>query len=240
MFMRIVFVEIENFRGIKRLAWAPTATVNCLIGPGDSTKTTILDAIELALNPKPYSSADDSDFYNLDFNQQIKITITLAGLSPEFSSDDRYGMYLRGWQAQEAKLEDEPGGGLEDALSIRVIIDKSLEARWIIFNDRIDESESDPLTVRYKDAKQLATTRLGPFAERHLGWGRHSVLSRLSESTDNINLQLADAGRAARDAFREGNHEVFKEAASRAEQLGKRFAAYRYVKNMWQSWMFRE
>jgi putative ATP-dependent endonuclease of OLD family len=223
-FMRIVFVEIHNFRGIKKLAWAPAATVNCLIGPGDSTKTTILDAIELTLNPKPYLLADDSDFYDLDFNQQIKIIVTLAGLSPEFRSDDRYGMYLRGWKAQEAKIEDEPGDGLEDALSIRVVIDKSLEARWSIFNDRIDESESDPPTVRYKDAKQIATTRLGPFAERHLGWGRQSVLTRISESTNNINLQLADAGRAARDAFREGNHEVFKEAASRAEKLGKRFA----------------
>ena len=222
--MRIVFVEIENFRGIKRLAWAPSATVNCLIGPGDSTKTTILDAIEFALNPKPYQLADDSDFYNLDFNQQIKIVVTLAGLSPEFRSDDRYGMYLRGWNAAEAKIEDEPGEGLEDALSVRVVIDKSLEAHWSIFNDRIDESECDPPTIRYKDTKQLATTRLGPFAERHLGWGRQSVLSRLSESTDNINLQLAEAGRAARDAFRDGKHEIFKEAASRVEQLGKRFA----------------
>jgi hypothetical protein len=222
--MRIVYVEIENFRGIKKLAWAPAATVNCLIGPGDSTKTTILDAIELALNPKPYQLADDSDFYDLDFNQQITIVVTLAGLSPEFRSDDRYGMYLRGWNAAEAKIEDEPGEGLEDALSVRVVIDKSLEAHWSIFNDRIDASESDPPTLRYKDAKQLATTRLGPFAERHLGWGRQSVLSRLSESTDNINLQLAEAGRAARDAFRDGKHEVFKEAASRVEELGKRFA----------------
>ncbi len=47
--MRIVFIEIQNYRGIKKLAWAPSAQVNCLIGPGDSTKTTILDAIELVL-----------------------------------------------------------------------------------------------------------------------------------------------------------------------------------------------
>lgn len=104
------------------------------------------------------------------------------------------------------------------------MIDKSLEARWSIFNNRIGEDESDPPTVRYKDAKQLATTRLGPYAERHLGWGRQSVLTRVSESTDNINHQLADAGRAARDAFRRGNQTIFQEAASRAEQLGKKFS----------------
>ena len=49
--MRIVLVEIANFRGIKQLRWAPSAGVNCLTGPGDSTKTTILDAVDLCLNP---------------------------------------------------------------------------------------------------------------------------------------------------------------------------------------------
>lgn len=159
--MRIVFVEIRNFRGIRELDWSPAATVNCLIGPGDSTKTTILDAIELALNPRSYPFADDSDFFDLEVDKPIKITITVAGLPSEFRSDDRYGMHIRGWNAQASKIEDEPGEELEDALSVRVTIDKSLEARWSIFNERIGEEETDPPSVRYKDAKQLATTRLG-------------------------------------------------------------------------------
>lgn len=36
--MRIVYLEVENFRGIKKLNWAPSPGMNCLIGPGDSTK----------------------------------------------------------------------------------------------------------------------------------------------------------------------------------------------------------
>ena len=67
------------------------------------------------------------------------------------------------------QIEDEPGTGLEEALSITVVIDQSLEARWSIHNDRIDAVEKDPPTVRYKDAKRFATNRLGPYAERHLG-----------------------------------------------------------------------
>lgn len=222
--MRIVFVEIRNFRGIKKLDWAPSAAVNCLIGPGDSTKTTILDAIELALNPRSYVFTDDSDFYDLDIDSSIKITVTMSGLCSEFRSDDRYGMYLRGWNGQASKVEDEPVEGLEDALSVRVIIDQSLEARWSIFNDRIGEEEGDPPALRYKDAKQLATTRLGPYAERHLGWGRQSVLTRIGEAADSISLQLARASRAAREAFRQGNQNVFKETVARAELLGKQFS----------------
>jgi predicted ATPase len=222
--MRIVFVEIENFRGIKKLAWAPAARINCLIGPGDSTKTTVLDAIELALNPRSYLFADDSDFFNLEIQAPIKITVTLGGLPSEFKADDRYGLRLRGWNAQQSKIEDEAGEGLEDALSLRVMIDSSLEARWSIFNERISADDADPPMIRYKDVQKLTTTRLGPYAERHLGWGRQSVLTKLDDAKDSINLQLADANRAAREAFRQGNQNVFKDTVARAEKLSQHFS----------------
>jgi putative ATP-dependent endonuclease of the OLD family len=222
--MRIVYLEIENFRGIKSLAWAPSPGMNCLIGPGDSTKTTVLDAIELCLNPRSYIFADDCDFFDLDIERSVRITVTLAGLPADFKTEDRYGLHLRGWNQTATKIEDEPGTGLEEALSITVVVDQSLEARWSIHNDRINTAESDPPTVRYKDAKRFATNRLGPYAERHLGWGRSSVLTRIGETTDGYNLQLAAAGRAARTAFRAGDQGVFKKAVDRAEELSKLFA----------------
>lgn len=222
--MRIVFIQIQNFRGIKQLEWTPGAAVNCLIGAGDSRKTTILDAIELALNPRSYIFADDSDFYNLDFNNPVKITITMGDLPTEFLSDDRYGMYLRGWNAERSEIEDESGEGLEEVLSVRVTIDKSLEARWFIINDRIDADDKDPPSLRYGDARKLATTRLGPYAERHLAWGRQSVLTRIEEASDNIGALLAEASRAARDTFQNNEPKIFDKTLKRAEQLGKQFA----------------
>jgi putative ATP-dependent endonuclease of the OLD family len=222
--MYIVHIDIRNFRGIKRLAWLPAAGVNCLVGPGDTTKTTILDAIELALNPRWYPFADDSDFFDLDVEQTIKITVTLAGLPADFKADDQYGLHLRGWDAQQGTLKDEPGEGLEDALSLRLVIDASLEARWSIFNDRVGEDNEDAPGIRYRHARQLATTRLGPYAERHLGWGRQSVLARLGEGSDTLSMQLAQANRAAREAFRQGNRDVFKEIVARAEALSRQFS----------------
>jgi putative ATP-dependent endonuclease of OLD family len=222
--MHIVFVEIENFRGIKKTSWAPQPGINCLIGPGDSTKTTILDAIELALNPRSYWSADDYDFHNLDVGQDISVVVTIGGLPTEFKAENRYGLHLRGWSAAGPVLHDEPAEGLEDVLSIRLSIDESLEARWSLYNKRIDEAESDPPMIRYKDMKQLATTRLGPFAERHLGWGRQSVLSQLEKSGESVSLRLAQASRAARQAFKTHGQEVFKDAAERVQKLGKEFS----------------
>lgn len=223
--MRIVYLEVENFRGIKKLSWSPSDKFNCLIGPGDSAKTTILDAIELVLTPRSYAFADDSDFHNLDYHQPIRIVATIAGLPPEFIADDRYGLHLRGWNADASKVEDEPRADLESALSLQLIVDKTHEARWSVFNDRIAANqESDPPSLKYKDAQTLGTTRLGPYAERHLGWGRQSVLNRLGDSAETLGSQLADASRAAREAFTKGNPSVFKDTAERAENLSKLFA----------------
>lgn len=47
--VRVCKVEIRNFRSIRLLTWQPSPGLNCLIGPGDSGKTTILDAIDLCL-----------------------------------------------------------------------------------------------------------------------------------------------------------------------------------------------
>ena len=54
-------VSIRNFRGIKALDWSVPTRLTCLIGPGDSTKTTVLDAVELALSPKWNVQIDDAD-----------------------------------------------------------------------------------------------------------------------------------------------------------------------------------
>ena len=38
-------LEIENFRAIKRLRWLPGEGVNCLVGAGDTGKSTILQLL---------------------------------------------------------------------------------------------------------------------------------------------------------------------------------------------------
>ena len=58
---RIRRLEIRNFRSIKILDWAPSAGINCLIGPGDSGKSTILDAIDLCLGARRNVSIADTD-----------------------------------------------------------------------------------------------------------------------------------------------------------------------------------
>ena len=83
--MRITNLEIINFRGIKNasIVFPRDERVLCLIGAGDSTKSTILQAIEWILWPSWNLSASDSDFYEYIITNCLKGYIFgIAGKAP--------------------------------------------------------------------------------------------------------------------------------------------------------------
>ncbi|MCA1406603.1 AAA family ATPase [Ensifer sp. IC3342] len=90
-------IEIENFRGIKSLKWHPRPGLDCLIGPGDNGKSTILDAIDLCLGARRTVQLTDADFCALAVDNATNITLTFGDLGPELKSIDGYGIYLRGY-----------------------------------------------------------------------------------------------------------------------------------------------
>ena len=49
---RIRKIEIQNFRGHQELCWLPSVEINCLIGPGDSSKSSIRDAIDYCVGAR--------------------------------------------------------------------------------------------------------------------------------------------------------------------------------------------
>ncbi|MDF5828790.1 AAA family ATPase [Pseudomonas aeruginosa] len=108
---RICKVEIQNFRSIRSLAWFPSPGLNCLIGPGDSGKSTILDAIDLCLGARRTVSFGDTDFTGLDVTQPIQIVLTLGSLPDALKDLDTYGNYLQCFNPETGNLEEEPRQG---------------------------------------------------------------------------------------------------------------------------------
>lgn len=219
--MRLFRVQIERFRGIKFLDWNVGGKFVCLIGPGDSTKTTILDAIELALSTRWNVTFDDTDFYESRTDQPLSITVTVGDLPDELKSDAKYGLLARGWSSTEG-LHDEPQDDDELVLSIRLQVDASLEPSWTVFNDR--EPAGRPIGA--KDRESLGCTRLGEFFDRHFAWGRGSILSRLTEEGDSLSGMLAEANRAARAKLTNlgpGDLTKLRSAAEKVKTAGARF-----------------
>ncbi|HEY0917245.1 MAG TPA: AAA family ATPase, partial [Solimonas sp.] len=132
---RIRYVQIRNFRSIKSLDWTPGPGINCLIGPGDAGKSTVLDAIEACLSPRRVITFADTDFYGLDITQPIEITVTLGELSDELKDIDLYGDYLRGFD-EVVDVVDEPHSSLETVLSLQLKVDADLDPTWRLYSDR--------------------------------------------------------------------------------------------------------
>ncbi|MCK4765953.1 MAG: AAA family ATPase [Candidatus Aminicenantes bacterium] len=188
--MRIKHIKINNFRGIREMSWSITSPVTCLIGPGDSTKTTILDAIELSLLPRWNYQFDDSDFYMSNVKNPIEIIVTLGQIPGTLLSEQKFGLYIRGW-TKAGEIRDEPAEDDEPVLSIRLKVDDSLEPEWTVTNDRNIEGKK----ISYKEREALGANRLGSNIEKHLSWGRGSSLTHMTENNREVKSVLIDASR---------------------------------------------
>ncbi|RCL20320.1 ATP-dependent endonuclease, partial [Enterobacter sp. GER_MD16_1505_Eko_090] len=191
---RICKVEIQNFRTIRLLNWLPSPGLNCLIGPGDSGKTTILDAIDLCLGARRNISFADTDFYGLDVTQPISITLTLGSLPGALMRLDSYGNYLQAFDRANGLVTEEPEQGLETVLCLRLTVDSELEPVWSLVSQRA-QAQGQERNIAWKDRLLLAPARLGTYASSNLSWTRGSILNRLTAERPNLGAELANAAR---------------------------------------------
>jgi putative ATP-dependent endonuclease of the OLD family len=213
--MKIRHIVIEHFRGINSLDWYPQNEVICLIGAGDSRKSTIIDAIDLVLSPRSYVSFDDSDFFQLVTDKPLTITVSVTGIPPELTKDSKFGLRLCGYN--KGACHDEFSDGDEPMLTIRLTVDKSLEPEWSVIN----KQNPDGYLISGRDREKLGIIRLGGYVNQHLTWRRGTALSRLTGQPDDIDSILAEATRMARKNITTSNLANFRETAKRVEELGK-------------------
>lgn len=197
---RIRRLEIRNFRSIQALDWVPSAGINCLVGPGDSGKSSILDAIDLCLGARRSAPFGDTDFHGLDVTQPVVIAVTLGAIADTLLNLDAYGDFLRGYDPATGKIEDEPRVGIETVLTLRLTVTNDLEPSWSLYSERA-ALQGLERALAWKERTALAPARIGSFANTNLSWTRGSVLNRLTEERANLGAELARAAREARANF---------------------------------------
>lgn len=218
--MQIRQLKVANFRGIASMDWSPGLSFCCLIGPGDSGKSTVLDAIEATLSSRWFSFSE-ADFIGGDTTKTIQIEATVGELSRALKSDERFGLYIRGWTS-EGTIRDEADDGDEPVLTVRLTVDATLEPAWEVYCDRIE----DVRTLSNRDRAHFGLVRLAGDDARHLAWGQGSVLSRLTGDNEEAPARLALAYKAARDSARLDEIEALMTAATAAEGCAKGMGAY--------------
>lgn len=195
-------LEIKNFRSIRHLEWAPMPGINCLIGPGDSGKSTILDAIDLCLGARRSVTVEDTDFYNLNVNNPIEISVTLGKLSETLLNLEMTGNFLRGFEPTTGEIEDEPRAGIETVLTLRFKVSSDLEPSWLLYSERADLASLER-GIPWAERNSIAPVRVGNYSNSNLAWTRGSVLNRLTTDRTALGPALADAARDARANFGE-------------------------------------
>ena len=186
--MRLKHVSIKNFRGIKQadLTFSDEQRLVCLIGPGDSTKSTILTAIHYALWPSWNLSVSSSDFYDCNTDEQICIEVSFDEFPDSFLKEQKYGLYLRGsWNAEA----DEPTE-TNCFLTARLIINDSFEPQWSIVCKRQDDK-----AFSTADRQMVSPGMIGIDFSQNLNWGQGSALSKYVDPRETIkkNLSIIEA-----------------------------------------------
>ena len=200
---RIHQLKIRHFRGIEQFeqCFGDTNLI-VLIGRGDSGKSTILKAISLVLSPAWNNTFGDTDFYNLDTTKPIEIEVSLRCVPDKLLSDAKYGLYKRplvnGKIIDEiSKSGEESFAQEEDILTIKLVVDETLQPKWYVVNGR----EQGKLEISHRDRALLDMFMIADYADNHFSYNKlsplYALLKKELDTPETIETKLVGVVRQA-------------------------------------------
>jgi len=205
---RIHELKISNFRGIKTFSEKFGKNFICLLGRGDSGKTTMLDAISYVLSPNWNLSFYDSDFFEVNVNNSIEIEVSLLDLPEKLIREDKYGLYIRGLD-NNGVIQDELRNNYEKVLTIKLEVKKDLEPQWFVINNR-----QEPKRISANDRAKFNVFMVSDYSDRHFFWSKgnplYSIFRENQSSEEEKNSVIVDAIRKVIDEIDQDSFSQFK------------------------------
>ena len=188
----------------------------CLIGSGDSTKSTILKAIEWVFWPTWNLAANDTDFYHENTKDPIIIRCTFSDFPDKLLAEDKFGLYLRKpYISFDKTSDDEPCDTLPLCLTMQLTVDSSLEPKWEIISNR-QESK----IIAYGDRKLIAVGAIGENCSRDMVWGKYSILQKYADAKGVLHEAYTSA---LRDVAEKADLSKLDVVASNLKDVGKKY-----------------
>lgn len=216
--MRITNLEIHNFRGIKNgnVSFPNNSRIACIIGAGDSTKSTLLKAIEWAFWPSWNLIVNDTDFYHEDTSNSIIVRCSFSAFPSKLMAEDKFGLYLRNPNTEIAEgINDEPNDGTPYCLTIQLTVDSTLEPKWEIVCNRLE-----PKPISQTDRRTLPFGVVGEDCSKDMVWGKYSILQKYA----NAKGVLHEAYTAAlRDVAEKADLSKLDDIATTLIDIGKKY-----------------
>lgn len=220
---KIHTLKIKNFRGISNFEQVfGLSEFICIIGRGDSGKTTVLEAISSVLCGSWNLSFHDTDFFEGNVEFPIEIEASLFDLPKRLLQEDKFGLYIRGLDLETNSIHDDVEDHHESLLTIRLTVEKDLEPKWCVVNNR-----QEPIDIRAKDRSSLNVFLVSEYIDRHFTWSAGSPLYSLltSEEVDkkeNTNVVI-DALRDVKNSISEESFAHLNPILDRVKETASAF-----------------
>lgn len=191
-----------------------------MVGAGDSTKTTLMDAIGLVLSPSYNPQFTDADFYNFDLTKDIVVEAVITELPDSLGKESQLGKDRSGLMPDGTLVHD-PVDDAEECLVVRLTVTQDLEPNWEVV--RPDSDDARPISASQR--RQLGFFRLGERPDFHFRWARGSALSGLTNGGNGASSVILDAHRGARAAVFKAEPNALHAAAAAAQESASTFGA---------------
>lgn len=186
-------LRIRNFRSVENFEQSFTSGISCIIGRGDSGKTSIIDAISYVFSSHWGLHFYDSDFFNCNTENSIEIEGTIINVPSKLLI--KYGAHIRGILQDGSIIDDmeiEEAKNAIPALTIKLVVTKDLEPQWFVVSDR--ELESMPITAA--DRGLINSFSVSDYTDRHFSLNKGNPLYSLykqlagEDAQDGANVVL--------------------------------------------------
>jgi putative ATP-dependent endonuclease of the OLD family len=189
--MRLVNLNVRNFRGIRELDWDIKGNMICLIGSGDSAKSTILLALEYLFAPARNFAVSESDFYQRKTDSPIGVSAIVTDLPEKLLDEDKFGLLLGFfYNPENGAVSENQEDGYQPAVMIALTIKDDFEPVWEVISSKSLNYQNEPRKINSQDQKLLGVARIGNYIEADLTWGRNSAISRLTSELTNQTNQV--------------------------------------------------
>ena len=222
---RLHHLKIQHFRGIESFEQTFETGITCIIGRGDSGKSTILDAIAYVFSQSWSVHLNDSDFYMCNTASSIVIEGTVVGIPDILAS--KFNNHIRGISEDGSIIDDmesEEAINAQPALTIQLKVTKDLEPTWSVISDHGEE----PTTIKAIDRGKLNVFAVADYTDRHFSLNKgnplYSLYKQINGDTIDEENRVLDVVREAKTAFDRSIetkfNDVIKIIKNEAETLG--------------------
>lgn len=198
-------IKIQHFRGIDNFEQIFANGIMCIIGRGDSGKSTILEAISYVFSQSWSLHLNDSDFYGCN----TTIPIIIEGTVVEIPDDliVKFNNHLRGIDKEgrlidDMESEEASDNNVKTALTIQLKVTKDLEPSWSV----VSYHGVEQIPIKANDRGKLNVFAVTDYTDKHFSLNKGNPLYSLYKQLNGTAVideenRVLDVIREAKEAF---------------------------------------